>query len=56
MRRGQFTGAQKKRIGRIEHAGGGTLFLDEIESMPAATQVKLLRVLEMTRDHTARHQ
>lgn len=44
---GAFTGAQKKRLGRIEHASGGTLFLDEIESMPAATQVKLLRVLEM---------
>lgn len=44
---GAFTGAQKKRVGRIEHASGGTLFLDEIESMPVATQVKLLRVLEM---------
>lgn len=44
---GAFTGAQNKRIGRIEHASGGTLFLDEIESMPLATQVKLLRVLEM---------
>ncbi|WP_409558685.1 sigma-54-dependent transcriptional regulator [Brucella pseudogrignonensis] len=44
---GAFTGAQKKRVGRIEHASGGTLFLDEIESMPPATQVKLLRVLEM---------
>ncbi|HEY9272816.1 sigma-54 dependent transcriptional regulator [Achromobacter sp.] len=43
---GAFTGAQKKRIGRIEHASGGTLFLDEIESMPLAIQVKLLRVLE----------
>lgn len=43
---GAFTGAQKKRIGRIEHASGGTLFLDEIESMPLAMQVKLLRVLE----------
>lgn len=43
---GAFTGAQKKRVGRIEHASGGTLFLDEIESMPLATQVKLLRVLE----------
>lgn len=43
---GAFTGAQKKRIGRIEHASGGTLFLDEIESMPPAVQVKLLRVLE----------
>lgn len=44
---GAFTGAQKKRTGRIEHASGGTLFLDEIESMPLATQVKMLRVLEM---------
>jgi two-component system C4-dicarboxylate transport response regulator DctD len=44
---GAFTGALKKRIGRIEHASGGTLFLDEIESMPLSTQVKMLRVLEM---------
>ena len=43
---GAFTGAQKKRVGRIEHANGGTLFLDEIESMPLSLQVKLLRVLE----------
>lgn len=43
---GAFTGAQKKRVGRIEHASGGTLFLDEIESMAPALQVKLLRVLE----------
>ncbi len=44
---GAFTGAQKKRIGRIEHASGGTLFLDEIESMPLSSQVQMLRVLEM---------
>lgn len=43
---GAFTGAQGKRIGRIEHAHGGTLFLDEIESLPLAQQVKLLRVLQ----------
>ena len=43
---GAFTGAQKRRVGRIEHANGGTLFLDEIESCPPAVQVKLLRVLE----------
>jgi two-component system C4-dicarboxylate transport response regulator DctD len=43
---GAFTGAQKRRIGRIEHADGGTLFLDELESMPPGLQVKLLRVLE----------
>jgi len=44
---GAFTGAQKRRIGRIEHSSGGTLFLDELESMPITAQVKLLRVLEM---------
>ncbi|QWG24741.1 sigma-54 dependent transcriptional regulator [Bradyrhizobium sediminis] len=43
---GAFTGAQKRRIGRVEYSSGGTLFLDEIESMPVSTQVKLLRVLE----------
>lgn len=44
---GAFTGAQKRRVGRIEHSSGGTLFLDELESMPPSAQVKLLRVLEM---------
>lgn len=43
---GAFTGAVKKRIGKIEHANGGTLFLDEIEGMPSGMQVKLLRVLQ----------
>ncbi|MCO8162193.1 sigma-54 dependent transcriptional regulator [Pseudomonas sp. 21LCFQ010] len=43
---GAFTGAQGKRIGRLEYAHGGTLFLDEIESMPLAQQAKLLRVLQ----------
>lgn len=43
---GAFTGADKQRIGKIEHANGGTLFLDEIESMSMAAQVRLLRVLQ----------
>uniref|UniRef100_UPI002B1E2EBB sigma-54-dependent transcriptional regulator n=2 Tax=Pseudomonas oryzihabitans TaxID=47885 RepID=UPI002B1E2EBB len=46
---GAFTGAQGKRIGKLEYANGGTLFLDEIESMPLAQQVKLLRVLQEQR-------
>lgn len=44
--KGAFTGADKRRIGRFEQADGGTLFLDEIGEIPAATQVKLLRVLQ----------
>ncbi len=43
---GAFTGAQKRRIGKVEYASGGTLFLDEVESMPMAMQIKLLRVLQ----------
>jgi two-component system C4-dicarboxylate transport response regulator DctD len=43
---GSFTGANKRRIGKIEHANGGTLFLDEIETMPMSVQIKLLRVLQ----------
>ena len=44
--RGAFTGAFDRRIGKFEQADGGSLFLDEIGEMPAALQVKLLRVLQ----------
>ena len=44
--KGAFTGAAERRLGRFELANSGTLFLDEIGEVPAATQVKLLRVLE----------
>lgn len=43
---GAFTGAARKRIGRLEYAHQGTLFLDEIDSLPVNMQAKLLRVLQ----------
>lgn len=43
---GAFTGATRKRIGRLEYAHQGTLFLDEIDSLPVSMQAKLLRVLQ----------
>ncbi len=44
--KGAFTGAVERRRGRFELADGGTIFLDEVGEIDAATQVKLLRVLE----------
>jgi DNA-binding NtrC family response regulator len=44
--RGAFTGAERQRIGFIEHANGGTLLFDEIGELSLALQAKLLRVIE----------
>jgi DNA-binding NtrC family response regulator len=44
--RGAFTGAQQRKLGRIELAQGGTLFLDEIGDLPLDAQASLLRFLQ----------
>jgi formate hydrogenlyase transcriptional activator len=44
--KGAFTGADTKKIGRLEMANGGTLFLDEIGELPLSLQAKLLQVLQ----------
>lgn len=44
--KGAFTGAERRREGRILAADKGTIFLDEIGEMSMAMQVKLLRVIQ----------
>jgi len=44
--RGAFTGAESKRLGKLEQCDRGTLFLDEVGDMSPMTQAKLLRVLQ----------
>ncbi len=44
--KGAFTGANARKKGRFAQAHTGTIFLDEIAEMSAATQAKILRVLQ----------
>jgi DNA-binding NtrC family response regulator len=43
--RGAFSGADAKRIGKLEAAAGGTVFLDEIGELSLRLQTKLLEAL-----------
>ena len=45
-RRGAFTGAVRKQVGKFVQADGGTIFLDEVGDMSLRTQAKVLRVLQ----------
>jgi len=44
--KGAFTGANARKLGRLELASEGTLFLDEVGEMPLDLQPKLLRALQ----------
>lgn len=44
--KGAFTGALRRKLGRVELACDGTLFLDEIGDLTLAAQARLLRLLE----------
>ncbi|MBU0936914.1 MAG: sigma-54 dependent transcriptional regulator [Spirochaetes bacterium] len=44
--KGAFSGAEKRKPGRIELADGGTLFLNEIGELPPDLQTRLLHVVE----------
>jgi len=44
--KGAFTGAEKRRRGKLELADGGTFFLDEVGELKPVLQAKLLRALQ----------
>ena len=54
--RGAFTGAIKRKVGRVELADRGTLFLDEVGDIPLELQPKLLRGAAGTRVRAAGQQ
>ena len=47
-KKGAFTGAIDSRDGLIHQAKGGTLFLDEIGDLIISSQIKLLRLLDIS--------
>jgi len=44
--KGAFTGADSRRVGKLEYVNRGTIMLDEVCEIPPHIQVKLLRVLQ----------
>jgi DNA-binding NtrC family response regulator len=47
--RGAFAAASSRKPGLIERAHGGTLVLDQVHRLPAATQARLLHLVEQGR-------
>lgn len=47
--KGAFTGAESRKIGKLEAADGGTLYFPEITELPPALQLKLLDFFQYRR-------